>query len=587
MTDPTMESTTLSHVTFPGAPIRTDETACGKSFVFPEGLVDVLTTVEDCKTHYHLRVSNPTRQPKTLAVRFVTGYQLAYVPTWLHNPPVYDLKDTNAFSHYGLPQRVGLDRSAFPADVGLAVAFNPGDTNPSVMLACETVDKGVGIVLGPDGIVFSFLDGTERLQFELDLYAIKGRSLLDCIAQYQGRIPYNGITTQDNPLMCFVCTHQDRETGAFDMDAFRREAEYAAAAGARYAVMEGMEHHHTHFDERYWSPKHAAHLPDIKFFSEGLDALVSVGLRPLMYYNCVHGQVRLFRETRYSPGGLLDLKHIPVDRWAQKDLFEKNYEIDMNWFTHGKPHHKYPMDTDPTMDIRNPEWRRWITSRVAYMLENYPQLAGTYVDTWPAGLPFFGKDAGEHAHDFGEHEWWNGMEAFMWEIRQATKACGDKVFMINDSRMPKKLLEAADLILNENAGPVFNPEKVFWHCLRAAAVGHNSKPSYQFHHWKQGMTNPFRAKAFFACASVMNLGYCIYNGGTYDVEGDTVEAYHDVIDEMSWTLTERSDDAEISISSESRNIESLKYSTSNHRVEIDFPGREVSVAFPISNQCVL
>jgi len=576
MSDANRAQAVLSQINFGREPARRDSTSWGTSFVFSDGLVDALTDIAGNKTHYRFRVSNPRAQERKLTIRFKTGCRLAYVPTWLHNPPVYDLKDSHAFAHYGLPQRVGLDPAAFPADVALAVAFDSGDTHPSVMLACETVDKGVGMELGPDGIAFTFLDGTERLQFEIDVHVIKGKSLLDCIAQYQEGIRYQGITAEDSQLMCFLCERRNRDTGELDIDLFRTEAEQSARLGARYAVT-GIGHNDTHFDERYWAPETAAVSPDARYFAESLDVLTSLGLVPLLYYNCVHGRVPLFENKQFGRRGLLELRHVPADNWAQKDLFEKNYEVDMNWFTDGKPHHKYPMDTDPTMDVRCPEWRRWITGRVTFMLENYPQLAGTYVDTWPAGLPFFGKCAGTHAHDFGEYEWWNGMDAFMWEIRQATKSCGNKVFMINDSRMPKKLLEAADLILNEDAGPVSNPEKVFWHCLRAAAVGHNSKPSYQFHHWKEGMTNAFRAKVFLACASAMNLAYCIFNRSKYDVEGDTVEAYLRMINEMSWTLTERSGNAEISISPDSRNIELLSYSTSGHSVQVDFPGREVRV----------
>lgn len=350
----------------------------------------------------------------------------------------------------------------------------------------------------------------------------------------------------------------------------------AARLGARYVVIE-CRHHGTHFDERFWAPQNAGSIPAVRFFADTLEILTRLRMCPLMYYNCVHGQVKLFNDGQYGSKGLFDFRHVPADNWAQKDLFEKNYEVDMNWFTSGKSMSKYSMNTDPTMDVKNTQWRRWITDRIRFMLQNYPKLTGTYIDTWPAGLPFFGQCAAEHVHDFGKHEWWNAVDAFMWEIRQATKACGDKIFMINDSRMPKKLLEAADLILNEDAGPISNLEKVFWHCLRAAAVGHNGKPSYQFHHWKPGITNSLRTKAFLACASPLRLGYCIFHMPRVGPEGDTVEDYRAAIEETAWALEERSDNAELSISSETCNIVLLKYTTANHDVELDFPGREVKV----------
>ena len=48
-------------------------------------------------------------------------------------------------------------------------------------------------------------------------------------------------------------------------------------------------------------------------------------------------------------------------------------------------------------------------------------------------------------------------------------------------------------------------------------------------------------------------------------------------EETAWALEERSDNAELSISSETCNIVLLKYTTANHDVELDFPGREVKV----------
>ena len=114
------------------------------------------------------------------------------------------------------------------------------------------------------------------------------------------------------------------------------------------------------------------------------------------------------------------------------------------------------------------------------------------------------------------------MNDFMWDIRQATRAQGNKILMINDSRMHKKVLEAADVVLNEEAGIITNPERGFWHCLRAMVVGHDAKTSYQFHHAKNdGITNDFRARLIMACAAALELGYCVFHSHREKIQSET------------------------------------------------------------------
>ena len=112
------------------------------------------------------------------------------------------------------------------------------------------------------------------------------------------------------------------------------------------------------------------------------------------------------------------------------------------------------------------------------------------------------------------------------------------------------------------------------------AVGHGSKPGYQFHHAKPGMRNDVRARTVMACAAAMGLGYCAIHFDHRHREdiGDTKEAYNAAVRDMKWIAEERAvGTPEITMSGETRNIESLVYSTDGHEVEIDFPAKDVSV----------
>ena len=573
----------LESIRFPDEARVVREEACGKSFAFYSTHVDVQVSGEGDYTRYLMRVSNRGLAQHPLKIRFSTGRRLAYVPTWLHNPPVYDLRGAGlSFTHFGLPKRSGVGEAAIPADLPLAICFDPG-TNPACeMVACETVEKGVGLRLEDGGITFCFLDGTERSSWAIEFHTVRGTGLIDCLRNYHRHVPYDGIRANDAQMMWFYddLANYGNADGSYNLQEFQDDAATMKELGVKYVVIE-PGHLSQHFDKRFWSPGMARHHPRMDFFVKSLDVLTDSGMAPLIYTNCVHGKVDLMTDPDYGTPDLHRLRYRAADGGLEQSRMQESMKIDMNWFKDGVvPTTEYPMDSDPVMEVRCAEWRDWLCRRITYMLGTYPQLAGTYVDTWPAGLPLFGESLTPYDDAYDGNSWWNAVNDLMWDIRQVTRSFEGKVLMLNDSRMPKKVMEAADIILNEDAGSIANPERAFWHCLRSMAVGHGSKPGYQFHHAKPGMRNDVRARTVMACAAAMGLGYCAIHFDHRHREdiGDTKEAYNAAVRDMKWIAEERAvGTPEITMSGETRNIESLVYSTDGHEVEIDFPAKDVSV----------
>ncbi|MHC4871491.1 MAG: hypothetical protein ACYTFY_06575 [Planctomycetota bacterium] len=570
-------------IQFPYSPLNISSEQNCAEYCFSTTMVDICAEKYDLSTKYIFRVSNRSMVEQPLKISFKTDKSLSYVPVWLHNPPVYEISSGVKFNHYGLPSRVGMEDDSVPADLPLVVCMDPGTNSECVMYVCESVDYGVGIELSEGMISFLFKDGTDRSNFELEFYEIKGQGLLDCAKNYQKKSAYKGIVKQGGKkMMWFYDTelHYGNDDGTFDIDSFKKDAETVAAMGTEYVVIE-PRHHGQHFDARYWSPKMAEKIPEVDFFVKSLDIIKGLGMEPLMYYNCVHGVMRLITHPEYGTPDLYRLRFKPADAGLAQQQMEENMEIDMNWFKDGiVPTFVYPLDSDPVMDVRSAEWRDWLCRRITFMLKTYPQLKGTYIDTWPAGLPIFEESLNEYDACYDKNSWWNAMNDFMWDIRQVTHSFENKIFMLNDSRMPKKVMESADLILNEDAGPIVNAERAFWHCLRSMLVGHGGKPGFQFHHAKPGMRNDDRAKLVMACSAAMGLDYCIIHFDIQHMEDDSDnrEAYNSAVSEMNTLLREDLKDiSEIVISGESRNIEKLSYSTDSHQVSIDFPGKKLDV----------
>ena len=572
----------LDTIRFPDEARVKKQEVYGQSFAFYNTLVDVETREQGDITRYRMRVSNRGLSRHPLTIRFATDRSLAYVPTWLHNPPVYELQGAALnFAHYGLPKRSAAAEGAIPADLPLAVCMDPGTNAPCEMIACETTDKGVGMRLGDGGVTFSFLDGTERSAWELVFYVVRGAGLIDCVRNYHAAVPYQGVRGDGPGLMWFYddAWYADAQ-GRFDLDRLRADARTVRDLGAKYVVIE-PGHLSQHFDARYWGPRMAERHPRMAFFVQSLEVLTELGLAPLMYYNCVHGRVKLMTDPDFGMPDLHRLRYKAADAGLEQVRMQEAMAIDMNWFKGGVvPSTEYPMDSDPVIDVRAAEWRDWLCRRITFLLKTYPQLAGTYIDTWPAGLPIFGEGLNAYDAAYDGNSWWNGMNDFMWDVRQVTRSFADKVLMLNDSRMPKKVMEAADLILNEDAGAIANPERAFWHCLRSALVGHSAKPCYQFHHGQPSMRNDVRARTVMACGGALGLGYCvIYFTHKYKEEdtGDAA-AYTRAVRDMAWATQEAPREVpEVAISGQTRNIESLAYATDRHEVKLDFPSHTLDV----------
>ncbi len=571
-------------VFFPNKAKKRAQSNNALNFVFETGSIDVILQESPEFSKLIIRGCNPDIKSKPLKIRFKVDTEFVHIPTWLHNPPVYRLNERHAFSHFGLPQRTGVAETAYPFDIGYAICLDAGKDAPATMINCETTEKGLGIETGPDGLVFCFLDGTDRLAFELEFTVIPANNLLECLDKYRNLTPYHGITgKQAAPIMWFTdwsCFSPDGNKGYPDLNKFKEEVKLAKQLGVEYVVEETFAFL---FDEKFWSPHNAKQPAKLEFHKQMLDILTDADMKPLMYWNSCWTNPPALDDPEYGLGKQIrKMAHNPADNWRNKKIFEKNYQIDMNWWSNGKPYPSYSVDTHPTMDMRCPKWREWLCERIKKRLKDYPQLAGTYIDTWPAGLPMFaGCNNAEHKDDYGENEWWNAIKDFMWQIREATKSAGsDKVLMINDSRMPKKVLEACDLILNEDDGPVKDPQKAFWHCFRSAAVRHTDhKPSFQFHHWKKGMNNALRTQFYLAFAAFFGLEYCIWHQQHYapGPEGATVQEYYQTIRDLQWLFGSSPEKRSITISSETGSIEKMSFEIADKKVHVDFAAKKLKI----------
>ncbi|MBI3946537.1 MAG: hypothetical protein HY321_11505 [Armatimonadetes bacterium] len=546
----------------------------GSRWVFEGALAELRAEEVANGRRFRLELTNTARTRRKLAVRFASGRQLAYVPHLMGIPPVYPLARPMTFAYYGLPSRVGLPLETAAWEAPLVALLNPGSNQPATTIGCVAGhERGVGLAIEPGAVVFTFLDGTEKGRSTREWLVVEGANLVDGVRRYQAA---QGLWPErpESGLMWYIVAKSYPAAGSAEAR-FRADAAEMARLGARCLVIEPFGVGTLH-EREFWNPARADEEPVVRFLSDAIRICKERGIRPLIYINPFHYTgsaagspyaVARFREWQYRDAG----------DWERKRVLNERFPADYNWFAGEEPECdadgriKTSCGWSPSLDPRCPDLRAWALEFIGYMLERYPGLAGGYVDVWPVTVPAFGKCAAPHAHDYGDDEWWNATTDFLWDIRAAVKSFPGKEYRVNDSRAVPPALASADAMVCEDFRQIRMPGECFWQSLRGRITA-GSKPTHMFHH-RGEFPHDIKAALFLACSPVLRTQYCAFEWHPFDAYPEYVRALR----EWCWLLQEEGELEEITIGSESRDIERLVYVAGGRRVTADFRAPQAPV----------